>query len=212
MDISRYHYSMMNIRGMKILKNNLTEIIFLLDRSGSMSGLERDTIGGFNTFITKQCEHEGETLVTTVLFDSQYEILWNGVDAKRVTLTKEDYFVRGSTALLDAIGKTILDVGHRLANSKEEDRPDKVIFVITTDGEENSSREFTYAKVRDLIHHQQEIYNWEFIFMGANFDSEREAGNLGIRKEQAYSFETTEKGMEIMYDVVCEMVSQKRMK
>jgi len=197
---------------MKIMKNNLTEIIFLLDRSGSMSGLEQDTIGGFNTFIKKQCEHEGETLLTTVLFDSQYEILWNGVDAKRITLTEEDYFVRGSTALLDAVGKTILDVGHRLANTKAEDRPNNVIFVITTDGEENSSREFTYAKVRDLIHHQQEKYSWEFIFMGANIDSEREAGNLGIRKEQAYSFEATEKGMEVMYESVCEMVSEKRKK
>ncbi|MBM7619628.1 uncharacterized protein YegL [Bacillus tianshenii] len=193
-----------------MMKNNLTEIIFLLDRSGSMSCLEQDTIGGFNTFIKKQCEHEGDTLLTTVLFDSQYEILWNGVDAKSVTLKDKDYFVRGSTALLDAIGKTILDVGHRLANTKAEDRPNNVIFVITTDGEENSSREFTIAKVRDLIHHQQEKYSWEFIFMGANIDSEREAGNLGISKEMAYNFEATETGMAVMYDAVCEMVSEKR--
>ncbi|MCA1321012.1 VWA domain-containing protein [Bacillus tianshenii] len=193
-----------------MMKNNLTEIIFLLDRSGSMSGLEQDTIGGFNTFIQKLCEHEGDTLLTTVLFDSQYEILWNGVDAKSVTLTDNDYFVRGTTALLDAVGKTILDVGHRLANTEEDQRPKNVIFVITTDGEENSSREFTYAKVRDLIHHQQEKYSWEFIFMGANIDSEREAGNLGISKEMAYNFEATETGMAVMYDAVCEMVSEKR--
>lgn len=192
------------------MNNNLTEIIFLLDRSGSMSGLEQDTIGGFNAFVKKQCELEGDTLLTAVLFDNQYEIIWNGVDAKSVTLTEKDYFVRGSTALLDAIGKTILDVGHRLANTKEGERPNSIIFVITTDGEENSSREFTYAKVRDLIHHQQEKYCWEFIFMGANIDAKREAGNLGIRKEQAYSFEATEKGMEVMYESVSERVSEKR--
>jgi len=177
-----------------------------------MRGLEQDTIGGFNSFIEQQCKFEGETLLTTVLFDDKYEVLWNGKDANNGRLTDKDYYVRGSTALLDAIGKTILDVGYRLANTKEEQRPCNVIFVITTDGMENSSREFSYAKIKELIHHQQEKYNWEFIFMGANIDATKEAGSLGIAVEHAYSFEATNKGVENMYEVVCDMVSEKRMK
>ncbi|MCG1023193.1 vWA domain-containing protein [Sutcliffiella horikoshii] len=192
------------------MNKNVTEIIFLLDRSGSMSGLERDTIGGFNSFLKRQCQHEGETLVTTVLFDDEVEVLWNGVDAKSLTLTREDYYVRGSTSLLDAVGKTILDVGVRLANTPEASRPRNVIFVITTDGMENSSMEFTYSRVKELIRHQQEKYSWQFIFMGANIDVAKEADSLGINKEHAYQFEATEKGVEIMYDSVCEIISEKR--
>ncbi len=193
------------------MNKNLTEIIFLLDRSGSMSGLERDTIGGFNSFLERQCQHKGETLVTTVLFDDAVEILWNGVNAKSVKLTRKDYYVRGSTSLLDAIGKTILDVGNRLARTPEATRPGSVIFVITTDGMENSSMEFTYSKVKELIHHQQEKYSWQFLFMGANIDVAKEAESLGIQEDQAFHFEATDTGVEIMYDSVCEMVSEKRM-
>ncbi|MGX6443194.1 vWA domain-containing protein [Neobacillus sp. K501] len=192
------------------MNNNLTEIIFLLDRSGSMAGLESDTIGGFNGFIEKQRKLEGKTIVTTVLFDEQYEILWNGIDAKEVRLSEKDYFVRGCTALLDAVGKTILDVGYRLSNIVEEKKPSKVIFVITTDGYENSSREFTYKKVKELIQHQQEIYQWEFIFLGANIDAEKEADSLGIAIENAYSFEASDKGVERMYNIVSEAVYEKR--
>ena len=162
------------------MNRDLTEIIFLLDRSGSMAGLETDTIGGFNAFIEKQRQLEGETIVTAVLFDDRYEILWNGIDANKAILTDKEYYVRGSTALLDAVGKTILDVGYRLSKTSEETRPGKVIFVITTDGMENSSKEFTYEKVKELIKHQQEKYNWEFIFLGANIDAAKEAGNIGI--------------------------------
>lgn len=192
------------------MNNNLTEIIFLLDRSGSMAGLESDTIGGFNGFIEKQRKLEGKTIVTTVLFDEQYEILWNGIDAKEVRLSEKDYFVRGCTALLDAVGKTILDVGYRLSNIVEEEKPSKVIFVITTDGYENSSREFTYKKVKELIQHQQEKYQWEFIFLGANIDAEKEADSLGIAIENAYSFEASDKGVERMYNIVSEAVYEKR--
>lgn len=170
------------------MNRDLTEIIFLLDRSGSMAGLETDTIGGFNAFIEKQRQLEGETIVTAVLFDDRYEILWNGIDANKAILTDKEYYVRGSTALLDAVGKTILDVGYRLSKTSEETRPGKVIFVITTDGLENSSREFSYEKVKELIKHQQEKYNWEFIFLGANIDAAKEAGNIGICKDNAYSF------------------------
>jgi uncharacterized protein YegL len=194
------------------MKKNLTEIIFLLDRSGSMSGLERDTIGGFNAFIERQCQLEGETLLTTVLFDDQYEVLWNGKDAAETRLTEKEYYVRGTTALLDAVGKTILDVGHRLSKTPEERRPSNVIFVITTDGMENASHEFTYQKVRELIKHQQEKYSWEFIFMGANIDAAQEADSLGISIENAFDFEASEAGVEKMYDVMCEAVSLKRQK
>ena len=192
------------------MNKNLTEIIFLLDRSGSMAGLEKDTIGGFNSFIERQCELEGDTLVTTVLFDDQYEVLWNGKDAKKVKLTSKEYFVRGTTALLDAAGKTILDVGHRLSKTPEEQRPGSVIFVITTDGMENASHEFTYEKVKELSKHQQEKYSWEFIFMGANIDAAEEAMNLGISKENAFDFEASEVGVEKMYNVMCEAVTFKR--
>lgn len=192
------------------VNTNLTEIIFLIDRSGSMSGLETDTIGGFNGFIQKQRQLEGKTLVTTVLFDDKYELLWNGIDAGKVKLTGREYFVRGCTALLDAVGKAILDVGCRLSGMQEDERPGKVIFVITTDGLENASREFNYAKVRELIKHQQQKYNWEFIFLGANIDAEKEAGSIGICADNAISFEATGKGVEAMYYRVSEAVSEKR--
>ncbi|MFC4322920.1 vWA domain-containing protein [Litchfieldia salsa] len=194
------------------MNKNITEIIFLLDRSGSMSGLERDTIGGFNSFVNNQSKLEGETLLTTVLFDDDYEVLWNGVNARNVKLTNKEYYVRGCTALLDSVGKTILEVGNRLARTIEQDRPGKIIFVITTDGEENSSKEFTYQKVKELIKHQQEKYNWEFIFMGANIDVAKEADNLGIEIDNAYSFEASEKGVDIMYNEICEAVMEKRHK
>ena len=192
------------------MKKNLTEIIFLLDRSGSMRGLESDTIGGFNAFIESQNQLEGETIVTSVLFDDKYEILWNGIDASKVKLTEKEYYVRGCTALLDAVGKTILDVGARLSKTDEDERSSKVIFVITTDGMENASREFTYEKVREFIKHQQEKYNWEFIFLGANIDAAKEANNIGIGMDNAYNFESSKDGVEKMYCMVSKVVAEKR--
>ncbi|MED1864171.1 VWA domain-containing protein [Fictibacillus nanhaiensis] len=194
------------------MNKNVTEIVFLLDRSGSMSGLEKDTIGGFNSFVKSQVERKGKTLITTALFDDQYEILWSGVPAEQVQLTSEDYFVRGTTALLDALGKTILDVGYRLSRIEENDRPGKVIFVITTDGMENASTEFTHEKVKKLIEHQQEKYNWEFIFMGANIDVIAEAKNLGIKEEDAFRFEATDEGVENLYAMMIEEIIQRRNK
>lgn len=191
---------------------NLTEIIFLLDRSGSMGGLESDTIGGFNTFIEKQSKIDGETIVTAVLFDDKYEILWNGIDARNVKLTSKEYFVRGYTALLDAVGKTILEVGYRLSRVEESKLPGKVIFVISTDGLENASREFTYEKVKELNKHQHEKYSWEFIFLGANIDTAKEANNLGISADNAYNFEASRDGVDKMYCKVCEAVTEKRNK
>ena len=191
---------------------NLTEIIFLLDRSGSMGGLESDTIGGFNAFLERQSQLEGETIVTAVLFDDRYEILWNGVKANEIKLTEKEYYVRGCTALLDAVGKTILDVGHRLSRTSEDERPGKVIFVITTDGLENASREFTYEKVKGLIKHQQEKYNWEFIFLGANIDAAKEADSIGISMDSAYDFEASQSSVKEMYCLASEAVTESRRK
>lgn len=191
---------------------NLTEIIFRLDRSGSMGGLESDTIGGFNAFIEKQRQLEGKIIVTVVLFDDKYEILWNGVNANHVKLTDNEYFVRGCTALLDAVGKTILDVGYRLSKIDEDERPGKVIFVITTDGLENASREFSYEKVKELINHQQEKHDWEFIFLGANIDVAKEADSMGINMQDAYVFDFSEAGLKEMYCMLSDAVMEKRQK
>lgn len=189
---------------------SLTEIIFLLDRSGSMAGLESDTIGGFNAFIEKQRQLKGEAMVTAVLFDDKYEILWNGVDVKKVKLTGKEYYVRGCTALLDAVGKTILDIGYRLSAIEESKRPGNVIFVITTDGLENASKEFTYKKVKELIQHQQEKYNWSFIFLGANMDAAKEAESIGICKDDAYDFVASKTGIHTMYCTASNAVSEMR--
>ncbi|WP_379970932.1 VWA domain-containing protein [Ectobacillus sp. sgz5001026] len=192
------------------MNNNLTEIIFLLDRSGSMGGLETETIDGFNAFIENQRQLDGKTIVTAILFDDAYEIVWNGVDASEIKLTDKQYYVRGMTAFLDAVGKTIVDVGRRLSKTNEEERPGKVIVVITTDGMENASHEFTYSKVKELVKNQQEKYNWEFIFLGANMDATQEANNIGIAREDAYSFEATKDGLNEMYNEICEAVFDKR--
>lgn len=193
------------------MNSHLTEIIFLLDRSGSMHGLEQDTIGGINSLIAKQNEMAGKTQLTLVLFDDQYELVWNGVDAHTARLTEKEYYVRGMTALLDAVGKTILDVGHRLAHTKEEDRPSKVMFVITTDGLENASREFTRKKVQEMIKHQEERYNWEFLFMGANIDAAKEAAEIGIKAQSARSFEASSAGIQLMYDeLIPEFLNKKK--
>lgn len=191
------------------MNQNLTEIIFLLDRSGSMAGLESDTIGGFNSFVKAQSQM-GETLLTTVLFDDRYEILHNGVNAANVVLTKKEYYTRNSTALLDAVGKTILDVGYRLSKTEGYARPHKVIFVITTDGLENASREFTYDKVSKMISYQREMYHWEFIFMGANIDVAKESSKLGIDPNLSFSFEASTDGTDLMYQKVSSVVSEMR--
>ena len=194
------------------MNQNLTEIVFILDRSGSMSGLENDTIGGFNGFVKKQAEL-GQTNLTTVLFDDRYEILHNGIDAKNAVLTGKTYFTRGSTALLDAVGKTINDVGMRLSGMPEAERPGNVIFVITTDGQENASSEFSYGEIKRMITHQTEKYGWEFIFMGANIDVAEEGENLGIASDQAFAFEAFSIGLTKMYSMAgaacCEMRSAK---
>lgn len=181
-----------------------TEIIFLLDRSGSMSGLETDTIGGFNSFVKMQNKLPGKMVLTTVLFDHESEILWNGIDATDVKLTEKDYFVRGSTALLDAVGNAIVTVRSR------ETTADNVVFVITTDGMENSSIEFTAEKIKALIEHQQERYGWKFIFLGANINATEEAGKMGITKERSYNYSATSAGVGKMYETVNAAVMEDR--
>lgn len=191
------------------MKSNLTEVVFILDRSGSMYDLTDETIGGFNAFVDKQKQDEGETLLTTVLFDDKYEILHNGVNIKNIApMTTNEYWARGYTALYDAIGRTINDVGARLAATAESERPSHVIFVITTDGYENGSREFTQAKVREMIEHQTDKYNWEFLFLGANIDSRAVGTNIGIKATNTANFTASSVGVDSVFRSVDCAVSE----
>jgi len=193
------------------MKENLTELVFILDRSGSMSGLETDTIGGFNSMLEKQKKESGEAFVTTVLFDDKYEVLHDRYDIKGVNLlTEKEYYVRGSTALLDAIGITINNIGKALSDTKEEDRPGKVLFVIITDGMENSSREFSYEKVKKMVEHQKSKYAWDFIFLGANIDAIKTANSFGISADMATNFVSDSAGTQLNYKIVSEVVSSFR--
>lgn len=182
------------------MRENLTEMVFVLDRSGSMRNLTADTIGGFNELIEKQKKLDGDAYVTTVLFDHEYEVLHDHVALKDVApLTDREYFARGSTALLDAVGRTINAVGARLVATPEEERPAHVVFVITTDGMENASREYTAKQVREMVEHQQQKYSWQFVFLGANMDAVSEARDLGISAKYAANFTPTGRGVNRMY-------------
>ncbi|SHJ68703.1 hypothetical protein SAMN02745751_03133 [Dethiosulfatibacter aminovorans DSM 17477] len=190
------------------MKKGLTELVFILDRSGSMSGLESDTIGGYNSLLDKQKKEDGEAVATTVLFDDRYELLHDRVDLKEIQpISHKEYFVRGTTALLDAVGKTINRISYVHKHIREEDRPENVMFVITTDGMENASREYTYKNIKDMISRQKKEYNWEFIFLGANIDAEATAESIGINRDMAASFVSDSKGTELNYDVIGEAVS-----
>jgi uncharacterized protein YegL len=172
------------------MKTNLTELVFILDKSGSMSGLEKDTIGGFNSMLTKQQVESGECHITTVLFDNNYELLHDRIDIKAVSpITDQEYFVGGSTALLDAIGKTINKIGNAQKHTADDYCAEKVMFVIITDGEENSSREYSAEKVKAQIERQKTKYGWEFIFLGANIDAVETAGRFGIAPNRAVDYE-----------------------
>lgn len=185
------------------MKKNLTEMVFILDRSGSMFNLTDDTIGGFNSMIDEQKAESGEAFVTTVLFNSNYKMLHDHVNIKDVKpITREDYKATGCTALLDAVGKTINSIGNRLNNTPEEERPEKVVFVITTDGMENSSKEFTKSNIKEMIEHQKNKYSWTFIFLGANIDAIGEATSLGIDAELARGYSACSAGTESVYKSV----------
>lgn len=171
------------------MKKNLTELVFILDRSGSMHHLESDTIGGYNSFLDQQKAEEGEARVTTVLFDDRYEVLHDCVDIREIQpITKKEYFARGSTALLDAIGKTINDIEHRQNFTPADETPEKTMVVIITDGLENASREYDLNTVKKMVTAQQEKHGWEFIFLGANMDAVKAAGGFGISADRAVNY------------------------
>lgn len=193
------------------MRENLTEIVFILDRRGSMSGLESDTIGGFNSMIAKQQKEEGEAIVSTVLFDDETDVIHDRVAIGEVKkLTEEDYYVRGCTALLDAVGGAIHHIGNVHKYAREEDRPAKTLFVITTDGLENASRHYSFKDVKKLIKRQQEKYNWEFLFLGANIDAIEVAGNMGISRDRAANYNCDEVGTALNYQVLEAAVTRVR--
>ena len=190
------------------MKKNLTELVFILDKSGSMSGLEKDTIGGFNSMLEQQRKVDGECVITTVLFDNRYELLHDRIDIRAVQpITGKEYFVGGSTALLDAIGKTIHKIGSVQKNTTEEYRAEKVMFVIITDGEENASRHYSSAQIRQMIQHQKERYGWEFIFLGANIDAVETAGRFGIDADRAVDYVPDGEGTELNFRMMSETVA-----
>ena len=193
------------------MKKNLTELVFILDRSGSMAGLEDDTIGGFNAMIEKQKGEPGEAYVSTVLFDNEREVIHDRVDVQKVApMTRKEYYVRGCTALLDAVGSAIHHIGNVHKYAREEDRPEKTLFVITTDGMENASREFTYGLVKSLIERQKEKYGWEFLFLGANIDAAKEAARFGISEDRAANYHADSTGTAVIYEAVSEAVCSVR--
>lgn len=186
-------------------KNNITELVFILDRSGSMSGLESDTIGGFNAMIEKQKKQEGECYVSTILFDNISEVLHDRVRLEDIQkMTEDDYTVRGCTALIDAIGGAIHHIGNIHKYARKEDVPEHTLFVITTDGMENASRKYTSDQVKKMIKHQKEKYGWEFIFIGANIDAVETAANFGIDRDRAVNYRADSKGTKVLYDTVAE--------
>ena len=193
------------------MKKNLTEIVFILDRSGSMSGLEQDTIGGFNSLIEKQKKEDGEAYISTVLFDHISEVLHDRVDLKKIKpMTEDEYYVRGSTALLDAVGGAINHIGNIHKYARKEDVPEKTIFVIMTDGYENASRRYDYDEIRRMITRQKKKYGWEFMFLGANIDVISEARKFGVDEEMAVEFLNDKKGTAVSYDAICGAVSNCR--
>jgi uncharacterized protein YegL len=190
------------------MKKGLTELVFILDKSGSMGGLESDTIGGYNSMLSKQKAVDGECYITTVLFDNNYELLHDRIDIKAVSaITDKEYQVGGSTALLDAIGKTIHKISKAQKHTAEDYRPEKVMFVIITDGAENSSREYTAEKVKAQIERQKEMYGWEFIFLGANIDAVQTAGMYGIASDRAIDYLADSKGTELNFKVMASAVT-----
>ena len=193
------------------MKRKFTEIVFILDRSGSMSGLEADTIGGFNSLIRKQKKEEGKALVSTVLFDDKTEVLHDRKELDKIEpLTDKDYYVRGCTALLDAVGGAIHHIGNVHKYARAEDRPEKTLFIITTDGMENASKRYSYEKVKQMIERQKKRYGWEFLFLGANIDAISVAGQFGIAPEKAVRFHCDEQGTALNYRVLSETIAKVR--
>lgn len=187
--------------------NNITELVFILDRSGSMQGLEKDTIGGFNSLIEKQRKQGGECFVSTVLFDNESEVLHDRVKLSEIKMmTEDDYTVRGCTALIDAIGGAVRHIGNIHKYARPEDVPEHTMFVITTDGLENASVRYTSDRVKAMIERQKERYGWEFLFIGANIDAVETAGKVGIASNRAADYHADDLGMTVMFDAVSDAV------
>lgn len=190
------------------MKKGLTEIVFILDRSGSMAGLENDTIGGFNSMISKQKDEDGEALISTVLFDNETEVIHDRMPLGDIApMTGKEYYVRGSTALLDAIGEAIHHISNIHKYAREEDVPEKTLFIITTDGMENSSRKYSYDKVRKMVEKKKEKDHWEFIFLGANIDAVSVANKFGVDRSRAVTYECDSAGTALNYKMMSKMVS-----
>ena len=188
--------------------NNITEIVFILDRSGSMSGMEDDTIGGFNSIIENQKKLPGKAYVSTVLFDNECEVLHDRVELKDIeSMNNRQYYVRGCTALMDAIGGAIHHIGNVHKYARQEDVPEKTIFFITTDGMENASHKYDSRRVKEMIRRQEEKYGWEFVFVAANIDAVETAAHIGIRKERAANYRQTKEGTRAMYESVDDIFS-----
>ena len=195
------------------MKKNLSEIVFLLDRSGSMSGLEKDTIGGFNAMIEKQKKEEGEALISTILFDHEMKVLHDRVKVQDVKpISEKDYQVRGCTALLDAMGGAIHHIGNVHKYARNEDVPEHTIFVITTDGMENASSHYSSSKVRTMVEKQKEKYGWEFLFLGANMDAIAAAKDFGIEEDKAVEYRSDDIGTRLNYAVMSEAICEFRTK
>ncbi|WP_422123284.1 vWA domain-containing protein [Planococcus sp. X10-3] len=193
------------------MTNEMTELVFILDKSGSMAGLEKDTIGGFNALVEKQRNLPGEVRVTTVLFNQSYELLHDRIALEGISpLTETDYEVGGTTALLDAIGSTIQKISNAQQRTMEQARADKVMFVITTDGMENSSCEYNYKKIHEMIAAQKDKANWEFIFLGANIDAVATAKQFGVAEEFAVEYHADAEGTQLNYQVLSEAVTSFR--
>ena len=193
------------------MRKGLTEVVFILDRSGSMSGLESDTIGGFNSMISKQKKEDGEAVISTALFDDQQEVVYDRQPVKMVEpMTDRQYYVRGCTALLDAIGGAIHHIGNVHKYAREEDRPEKTMFIITTDGMENASRFYTYDRVKYMVERQKEKYGWEFLFLGANIDAISVAAQFGINADRAINYECDQVGTSLNYQVMSETITALR--
>ena len=193
------------------MKKGLTELVFILDRSGSMAGLEEDTIGGFNAMIEKQKQEPGEALVSTVLFDSDRDVIHDRADIQKIQpLSRDTYYVRGCTALLDAVGSAIHHIGNIHKYAREEDRPEKTLFVITTDGLENASRKYSYRELKRMIERQKEKYGWEFLFLGANIDAAKEAARFGISEDRAANYHADRKGTNVIYETVSDAICHVR--
>ena len=193
------------------MKKNLTEMVFILDKSGSMQGLEKDTIGGFNSMIERQKKQDGEALVSTVLFSDDSRVIHDRVDIHKIEpLTDRQYYVGGCTALIDAIGGAIHHIGNVHKYAREEDVPEHTIFVITTDGMENASRRYSSDEVKQMVQRQKEKYGWEFLFLGANIDAVETAAHFGIMEDRAVTFHNDAKGQQLNYEVVSRTVSSLR--